>query len=64
MSPNVILEEASKNFTYDRTLSENENRENFDKLVSEHQKNCLKVSNKTTGFYLKTKSHVQFKKVI
>jgi hypothetical protein len=33
-----VVEEASKNFTCDRTMSKNENRENFDKLVSENKK--------------------------
>ena len=32
------VEEASKNFTYNRAISESENRENYDKLVSERIK--------------------------
>jgi hypothetical protein len=36
------VEEASKNFSYNRAISESENRENYDKLVSEHIKKLLK----------------------
>ena len=33
-----VVEEAAKNFTYDRTISVSENKENFDKLVSVYKK--------------------------
>lgn len=37
-----VVEEAAKNFTYDRTISASENKENFDKLVSVYKEKQLK----------------------
>jgi len=37
-----VVEEAAKNFTYDRTISVSENKENFDMLVSVYKEKQLK----------------------